>query len=484
MRQIGLLQALVQTKLADRMTGEGRRKLQMRRFRRLVAHVRKNSPYFQEKFAGIPEDAPLSAYPVTTKKDLMANFDRWMTDSCVTRQEIDDFMSDLHNVGRKFKGKYLVYTTSGSTGNPCIALYDDSATNVNAAVGFDRSFSRKEDLQKFMKSGGKTMALFADNGFYLASGSVRYQLRKMPWKKKQMKTFEVRKPMPEIVKALNDFQPSMLGCYPSALQLIAAEQEAGRLNIHPAIIMTGGEHLDDSVRDYLERVFGCCVQTNYSCTEGGTVACECTEKHFHINEDWVILEAVDQNNQPVPFGTQSAKVLLTNLSNFICPFIRFGITDRVVMHNTLCGCGKEGPWLTLEGRTDDILTFPGNIRIAPLSLYAELKEIPSISRFQLIQQEDDRLELRLVCEDQEVQFRQAQARLTDYLGSFGIDSEIYLSEKLPETNSVSGKFQHIIEKRYKNPAAENSAAGLYILHFITYRHSGRPSAAQYRQPVC
>ena len=155
-------------------------------------------------------------------------------------------------------------------------------------------------------------------------------------------------------------------------------------------------------------VFGCYVQTNYSCTEGGTIACECTEKHFHINDDWVIIEAVDEHNQPVPFGTQSAKLLLTNLANRICPIIRFEITDRIVLHNEPCSCGDFRPWLTLEGRTDDVLIFRNGVRIAPLSLYAVLKEVQGVERFQLVQHEQDRLELRLVAVDREKTFFEAK----------------------------------------------------------------------------
>lgn len=158
------------------------------------------------------------------------------------------------------------------------------------------------------------------------------------------------------------------------------EQEKGNLHIRPAMIMTGGEKLNDDVREYLSKVFGCYVQTNYSCTEGGTVACECTERHFHINDDWIIVEAVDENNQPVPFGTQSAKVLLTNLANKICPIIRFEITDRIILHKEPCACGNSRPWLTLEGRTDDILVFGNGIKFASLPLYAILKEVQGIER--------------------------------------------------------------------------------------------------------
>lgn len=210
--------------------------------------------------------------------------------------------------------------------------------------------------------------------------------------------------------------------------------------------MTGGEKLNDNVREHLSNIFGCYVQTNYSCTEGGTMACECTAHHFHINDDWVILEAVDENNEPVPFGTQSAKVLLTNLANRICPIIRFEITDRIVMHNEVCECGSTRPWLTVEGRTDDILCFENGVRIAPLLLYAVLKEVHGIERFQLIQQEDDRLELRLIGDNKQEIFKAAKKAVEDYLFQNGILADVYLSEKLPSINPISGKYKHIIAK--------------------------------------
>ncbi len=446
MKQIGLPEALTITHKADKMNAGERLELQQRRLHELIAYVRKNSPYFAKLYQGIDDNFTLSDLPVSNKADMTKHFDEWFTDKSVTRETVDRFMSDLSNVGKKLNGKYLVYTTSGSTGTPCVVLYDNTAINVSSAIGVLRSFARKEDMKSFMQSGGKTLALFADNGFYLGSGSVRYQLRKMPWKRNKMKTFDVRKTTDEIVNMLNEYQPSMIGCYPTAMELLAAEQEKGNLHIHPVIIMTGGEKLTDNLRKYLSKVFGCYVQTNYSCTEGGTVACECTEKHFHINDDWIILEAVDENNLPVPFGTQSSKVLLTNLANKICPIIRFEITDRIVLHNEPCACGNSRPWLTLEGRTDDILTFGNGVKIAPLSLYAILKEVHGIERFQLIGHEHDRLDLRLIAENKEERFAEAKRAIEAYLRKNGVNAEIYLSDNLPSANPISGKYKHIIAK--------------------------------------
>lgn len=444
MKQISLLKALWLVHKADRMTDAKRLELQQSRFAELISYVRENSPYFSKLYEGINSTALLSNFPATNKTQLMEHFNDWLTDRSITKEKVELFMSDVSNIGKKLGGNYLVYSTSGSTGLPCLVLYDKTSINVSSAIGVLRSFARKEDMSAFMKSGKKTLALFADDGFYLGCGSVKYNLRKMPWKKNRMKTLDVRKPISEIVTILNDYQPSMIGCYPTAMELLAAEQEKGDLHIHPAIIMAGGEQLTDDVRKHLSHVFDCYVQTNYSCTEGGTIACECTEQHFHINDDWIIIEAVDENNQPVPFGTQSSKLLLTNLANRICPIIRFEITDRIVLHSEPCLCGNTRPWLTLEGRTDDILTFDNGVKIAPLSLYALIKEVYGVQHFQLVKTDEKSLELRLIAENKNQVFITAKNAIESYLLQNGVVATVQLSELPPQANPISGKFKHIV----------------------------------------
>ena len=186
------------------------------------------------------------------------------------------------------------------------------------------------------------------------------------------------------------------------------------------------------------------MQTHYSCTEAGEIACECSEGHLHINEDWVIVEPVDQNNRPVGYGVLSDKVLVTNLANYIQPFIRYELTDRIIVHNEKCRCGKNTLWLEIEGRTDDTLLFENGVKIAPMSLYKILEEIKCIRRFQLIQTGPKQLELRLISDQKEEGFAEAKQELLAFLKSKGVeDPEIVLSDQLPQANPVSGKFKHI-----------------------------------------
>jgi phenylacetate-coenzyme A ligase PaaK-like adenylate-forming protein len=314
-----------------------------------------------------------------------------------------------------------------------------------------RSFARREDLKAFMKRGGKSIGVFADDGFYLGNTSIRSRLRSMPWKKRQLAVSSALYPVPEIVRQLNQFQPAMVGGYPSNLELLIDEAKAGRLKISPVLIMTGGEYLSDSLRARLADTFNCYVQTSYSCTEGGTVACECRHRHFHINDDWLIVEPVDANGNPVPDGVLSDRLYLTNLYNYTQPFIRYEVTDRVIMHHEPCPCGNPSPWLELEGRTDDVTTFTEDgkeIRIAPLSLYAVLKEVHGIRRFQVLVYSGNKLELRLEeidGADRTEAFETAKARLEEYLTSQGIQHvTISLAEGSPQQDPNSGKFKHII----------------------------------------
>lgn len=439
---MSLLNAMLKTYKAEKLDKDKISKLQQQRLKKLVKYAKENSSYFNALYKNIDvnSDFQLEDLPVTNKVDMMKCFNTFVTDSSITMDRIEEFTSNIDNVGRMIDNKYLVFKTSGSTGNPATILYDKNNIDVASAVAAFRTFARKEDFKKFMKNGKRTAGVFANYGFYLACGMSRYLNFKMPRKKTKI-TIDVNVPEKQIIQELNEFNPSMLSGYPSNLAILSNFDE---LKINPDVVITGGELLTDDVRQKLTGKFNCYVQTHYSCTEAGEIACECSKKHLHINEDWVIVEPVDINNNPVGYDVRSDKVLITNLSNYIQPFIRYELTDRVIVHSKRCECGKNTCWIEVEGRTDDILEFAGNIFIAPMSLYKLLQEVKEITRFQVVQKSKTKLELRIVAENKKLAFENAKKVLLNFLSSKGISNvQIILSEKLPESNKVSGKFNHI-----------------------------------------
>ena len=435
---MGLIRAMIRTRRGSELSREALAKLQQRRLNELVRYAREHSPYYRQLYSGVGERFCLEDLPVTSKPEMMADLDRVFTDRRVTKARIDRFMEDPDHIGRMLDGKYLIFKTSGSTGSPATVLYDKGCVDVCSAVAALRTFARREDLRAFLRHGKKTAGVFADHGFYLACGMSRYLQLKMPRRQTKI-TVDVNAPEAEIVRTLNEFGPAMLSGYPSNLALLA---EDDALTIRPDVVITGGELLTDPVRSKLADKFGCRVQTHYSCTEAGEIACECAEGHLHLNEDWVILEPVDRDDRPVPCGVQSDRVLITNLANRIQPFLRYVLTDRVILHDEPCPCGRRSRWVELEGRTDETLTMENGVKIAPMSLYKILEEVKTVRRFQVVQTAPDRLTLRLDCGDPAA-FSEAKRTLEDFFAEKGLSPEITLSDEPPRADPVSGKFRHV-----------------------------------------
>jgi len=78
--------------------------------------------------------------------------------------------------------------------------------------------------------------------------------------------------------------------------------------------------------------------------------------------------------------------------------------------------------------------------------------ITGIVRFQLIQRSYHKLELRLVVDEREVVFDKVKKELQEFLNSKDVfDVEIFLSDELPQTNKVSGKYNHIYKDFEEKP---------------------------------
>jgi phenylacetate-CoA ligase len=240
-----------------------------------------------------------------------------------------------------------------------------------------------------------------------------------------------------LVRDLNAFQPVMLSGYPSALQVLAKEQQAGRLHIGPVLINAAGETLTGRARQQITRAFGADISNYYGSSEAIGLTFECKHHQLHVNSDWYILEPVDAYNQPVPPGQLSHAVLVTNLPDRVQPIIRYKMGDRATIDSKPCPCGSPFPVIHVIGRTDEILTFPvshgGTVQILPLALVTVAEETPGLASCQLIQTEPLKLLMRLsVQETEEKQqvWEELRARLGTYLAARRIANVVI--EQAPE----------------------------------------------------
>ncbi|MDR3120867.1 MAG: phenylacetate--CoA ligase family protein [Clostridiales bacterium] len=411
---------------------------------RIVRYAKAHSPLYADLYAGLDDDFKLSDLPVTTKNELKERFDDWVTDRSVTMDGIMEYIKDQNNNGKLFLGKYLVFRTSGSTGSPAVTLYDRGMIHVSNALDWERGFPTLQVRNQYFRRRCKFATVCANPGFNLGSGMLIYGKSVNIIKRFGSKLFDIFDPLPELVAELNRFSPAMFSGYPSAMTVLAKEQLAGRLHISPLLVVSCGEYLSDDSKKTLEAAFGRRPINAYLSTESGSVASECPFGHMHVNDDWVVMEPVDRENRPVATG-RADKWLLTTMGNFIQPYIRYEVTDRIVYHDEGCPCGRTSPWVEVEGRTDDTLRFrgkDGEVEIIPWLIYIVLTNMPEVRSFQALLHDENRLELRIAADDRVSTFEKAKAVVDETLAKHGVRAHIYLSDTPPGPDK-SGKFIHV-----------------------------------------
>jgi phenylacetate-coenzyme A ligase PaaK-like adenylate-forming protein len=256
-------------------------------------------------------------------------------------------------------------------------------------------------------------------------------------------------PVHELVEALNRYQPGMIIAYASALQVLAGEKRAGRLKIAPAALFSTAETLTLVERARVEAAFDCPIYEGYSASEAAGMAFDCEVKQLHVNIDWYILEPVDREYQPVPLGSPSHSVLVTNLSNYVQPIIRYDLGDSVTMSGKACICGSQFPTIRVEGRTNDVLSFlrsdGTSAPLFPLGLAAVIEEVPGVYQFQAIQTGAAELTLKVRSvpgADAGAIWDAVEAVVCAYLTRLGLPKvAIKRSPEMPAANAATGKFR-------------------------------------------
>jgi phenylacetate-coenzyme A ligase PaaK-like adenylate-forming protein len=413
-----------------------------------VRFARTSSPYYQRLYQQLPATVQdLAALPVVRKAELMEHFDDWVTDRAITRAGVERFLADKTRIGHDFLGRYLLYTSSGSTGEQALFVQDKDAlicyrTLNILSMGWDT-------LRQVMRAGGRWVMITATTDEHLGSTSAFKLLERIPVLRllfKQVRILSMTGPLSTLVSELNSYQPHALIGYSALVSQLAAEQQAGRLHIEPLLIGTGSEWLPRAEHERIRTTFGCAVHDVYAAAECPSMAFSCARGYMHSYSDRVILEAVDKDYQPVGPGQQSYTVLLTNLINRAQPIIRYDLSDSMTLRPDPCPCGNPFPAFVLDGRKNDPLILNGKT-IYPGVAIEMFNHLPGIERFQVVQTAPDQLKLRLKVSpafESERVWQTAVGRLQALLAEEGVGPvSLQRSPELPMADAHSGKYRYV-----------------------------------------
>jgi phenylacetate-CoA ligase len=355
---------------------------QRERLRALLAYAIERSPFHARRLAGIEpgrfELHDLAGLPVMSKEQMMAGLDEVLTDRRLSRPRVESHLMACADAPSLLFGRYVCLASGGSSG-----LRGTFVQTIDEFAEFSASVLRRL-VARLAAAGpppvGVSVALVGAaspvhaSGFAAAVAAAGYPVRAI--------SAPATLPLADLVRRLNQVRPLVVMAHTSKLALLAGEQRAGRLRIAPVSVTAMGEQLTEIGRAAISDAFGMPLINQFTSTEGLVGHSEPGGKVLSFASDMCIAELVDQDNQPVPDGTPSAKVLLTNLYNHTQPLIRYELTDRFTGHPAAPGSGQL--LATVEGRADDTFRY-GTIAVDPLVIRTVMVRTSAALEYQVRQ---------------------------------------------------------------------------------------------------
>ncbi len=397
-----------------RFSAQRMQRTQSQRLRALLFHAQRTTPLYRERMQGLKLDelqAPealweaFGAIAPIAKPELMERFDESIQNGAIDKRQVEQYTADRTLIGRLLSRRYMLATTSGTTGKPGYFVTDAKAwAQLNGAL-FARILRHRlipSEVLRFAWGRRYRMAMVAaTDGHFITRLVATFK----PWLSYpfiNMKTFSIMGPLAESIEGLNRFAPHYLHSYTTYLEALAHAQLEGRLKIDPEFISLGSEPVSEAARVNLAQAFpGAEISETYGATECIAMANQCKQGGLHLNQDYCVLEPVDERGRPVGPGEPSAKVLLTNLVNRAQPLIRYELGDSVTVLEQPCECGTSMPLIRVEGRSDDtffLTDAQGRYHAYPPVPFETLfLNIDGLAQYQLVHEQQNLLHVRFVC---------------------------------------------------------------------------------------
>lgn len=342
-----MLRKLSEFRRNERGSRERLEALKLNKFRSLVRHANRHSPYYarivREHRIDIERCEP-AHFPVLTKAELMANFDDIAVDRRITRRAVMSFLEESPDATSRFLDKYRVINSSGSSGQVGYFVYSPSdwarglaqQSRTRPSVDFSRIGNDKFRLAYFGSIEGHCTAVTMMRSAKEGLGRLLLDLRLM----------EVNTPIVSVVCDLNVFRPDYLVGHTAALKVLAGKLREGTLRITPRALHAVGEMMTETDRRMLREHFNCEVTGGYSCSEHLTMG------HLSADSDCMVLRDDD-----LIFEFYEHHSIVTNLFNRTMPLIRYKMGDIL---RPLAPSRDTSPYLRVEsliGRSEKLPSF-------------------------------------------------------------------------------------------------------------------------------
>jgi phenylacetate-CoA ligase len=407
---------------------------QFSKFKNLIEHANRNVPYYSNLFSTIklkPSDIKsfddLHKIPVLTKE--------------TARKENRNLIASNLTQRHVHKG-----VTGGTTGPP-LKLLRDAGDLTFTWAAFYRWYSWMgiEMGDRVSKIWGTRTVL-----------SMPLHKRKVNWIKNRyynrnfINSFNLNdRTIPNVILSLNRFKPKLIRGYLSAFIQIAEYMRDNHLSLdfRPVALSSTTETLMEPYRKLVEQQLGARLYDQYGCGECNSIAFEAGDGlGLYTAPEHVKLEIL--NDSGVSVVNKEGRIILTNLDNYIMPFIRYDNGDSGALRDESLSKKYNFPILKfVSGRSADTITLANGSKVHGVFFTDIMNELftknpEDLHRFQVYQPNAGEIEFRI--ESKKNIAEPYLKSIEEALYRFFNKVTITVTSELPA--DASGKFRYVMSR--------------------------------------
>ncbi len=355
---------------------------QNKRLQQLLKVCNTNITYYRELFIknGIQVDSinvnNFNEIPLLTKEIIKAEKDNLLN------KNIDP-------------GRVRLNSTSGSSGNKTIFYSDVDSELIKAAL-VKRALTWLD-----INIGDKELRIWGAMHDVNKARTLINRMKNFASNYKVISSYKLNDEIIEnYIALINKYKPDQIHAYPSSIYEISNKIIDKKFNVYsPKAILTSGEQLYEWQRDVIKKAFNADVFSFYGCREVNITAQECkTHEGLHIMAENIILEVVNEKGENV--FDEEGEIVVTDLSNYVFPFIRYKNLDRGVLTREKCSCGRNLPLLkSISGRTFDLIKLKNGASVGATFFTHLFREKPGIDDFRIYQDEINKIKVEYISSD-------------------------------------------------------------------------------------
>lgn len=375
---------LYKLKKLDSLSKSKLDELKLSKLKTLLLNTYRYSSYYKKIFDknNINEETirhfkleDLNKIPFITKDQYVENYESIVADRNIKLEDVMHFDKEntyIENSEKLYLDKYHIIHTSGTEEKPFYVVYDKNAweDTVFGIIRIALWDLRFKELIKYITGNVRVCNLMSSDGRYAGCTSIADGLDILNM---EYKSIDVAKELSIIKDELVSFNPNVLIGYVSILEIVADCIVDNGIKLSVDRVITCGEPLTNSKREKLEKIFKVKVIDCYGASESIAIGVQNDiEEGMYLLDDLNIIE-IDKES-----------IYLTNLSNYMMPFIRYEIKDVLVKKDNKSN--SKLPYTRIEkvrGRSSDILWLDNKKDfIHPLQI--EGYKLKGMNDFQLV----------------------------------------------------------------------------------------------------